>query len=297
MCSSVSSSEEELENGKPNQGEDLPKGSIHCHTSGGVHYCLYGLSLITDPFTGIEEASESEEEEYEEDKAGRGKTRGQLDKKKTWQWIPPLTMKCEYAWMNLWVNLERWRVLVCHSQQQQVWDLRRWLWGKAALCLHGEWVQLRGSFSAILLVDFSFFQLLSSPLSCRSSRPVYADMDAVRQAAPGPAGPRGGHPQSQPPPLGCKPHYLLLLQATEDTIPARHLKRVKPKRLMILRWQWIHCLPPSPQVRGRLLELMLQRPSARPGIRTQDCVKREPLLASLPVKVPRDFIWSCWGRQ
>ncbi|XP_056912434.1 general transcription factor IIF subunit 1-like isoform X2 [Takifugu flavidus] len=43
------SSEEELENGKPNQGEAVPKG--------------------------IEEASESEEEEYEEDKAGRGKTR------------------------------------------------------------------------------------------------------------------------------------------------------------------------------------------------------------------------------
>lgn len=83
MCSSVSSSEEELENGKANQGEDFPKGSIICDTSGGYHCCLSWLSLITDPFTGIEEASESAEEEYEEDKAGRGKTRGQSEKKNT----------------------------------------------------------------------------------------------------------------------------------------------------------------------------------------------------------------------
>lgn len=83
MSSSISSSEEELENGKPNQGEDFPQGSIICDTSGGYHYCLYWLSLITDPFTGIEEASEGEEEEYEEGKAGRGKTRGQSERKKT----------------------------------------------------------------------------------------------------------------------------------------------------------------------------------------------------------------------
>lgn len=84
MCSSFSSSEEELESGKPNQGEAFPQGSTICDTSGGYHDCLCWLSLITDPFTGIEEASESEEEEYEEDKAGRGKTRGQWEKEKTW---------------------------------------------------------------------------------------------------------------------------------------------------------------------------------------------------------------------
>lgn len=81
IFSSVSSSEEELEHGKPNEGEELPKGSTTCLTSDVDHLCLYWLSN-TDLFTGIDEASESEEEEMKDEEEEEGKTLGPLERKK-----------------------------------------------------------------------------------------------------------------------------------------------------------------------------------------------------------------------